>query len=65
MPLKTSKGGKAMPDGDTGDQKDFIVVGGKRRWFSVPGNDMRFSELQKRVNQERNLAIPERPPESA
>ena len=65
MPVKTSIGGNAMPDEDTGEQKDFIVVGGKRRWFSVPGNDVRFSELQKRVNQERNLAIPERPPESA
>ena len=65
MPIKTAKGGKAMPDGDTGEQRDFIVVGGKRRWFSVPGSDLRFNELQKRVNQERNLAIPDRPPESA
>ena len=54
-----------MPDRDSGEQKDFIVVGGKRRWFSVPGNDVRFSELQKRVNQERNLAIPERPTDLA
>ena len=39
--------------------KDFIVVGGKRRWFSVPDKDERFTELQQRVIQERDLAIPE------
>ena len=43
--------------------RNFIVVGGKRRWFSVPDKDERFSELQQRVIQERDLAIPERPSE--
>ena len=45
------------------NSKNFIVVGGRRRWFSVPDKDERFSELQQRVIQERDLAIPERPPE--
>ena len=52
-----------MASGESTDSKDFIVVGGRRRWFSVPVKDERFSELQQRVIQERNLAIPERPPE--
>ena len=43
--------------------KDFIVVGGRRRWFSVADKDERFNGLQQRVTQERELAIPERPPE--
>ena len=43
--------------------KEFIVVGGRRRWFSVAGKDERFNGLQQRVTQERELAIPERPPE--
>ncbi|WP_170953515.1 hypothetical protein [Synechococcus sp. UW179A] len=43
--------------------RDFIVVGGRRRWFSVPDKDERFSELQQRVTQERDLAIPECPSE--
>ena len=46
------------------DPKDFIVVGGRRRWFSIPGKDERFSDLQHRVSQERDLAIPDRPPEN-
>lgn len=54
-----------MPDEKSSEENNFIVVGGKRRWFSVPSRDVRFSELQKRVNKERNLAIPECPPESA
>ena len=52
-----------MASGESTDFKDFIVVGGRRRWFSVPDKDERFSELQQRVIQERDLAIPERPPE--
>ena len=52
-----------MSEAISGDQSDFIVVGGKRRWFSIPGKDERFSRLQRRVNRERDLAIPERPPE--
>ena len=52
-----------MANKETAKPKDFIVVGGRRRWFSVPDKDERFSELQQRVIQERDLAIPERPPE--
>ena len=65
MPAEAFEGGKTMPDQKSSDENNFIVVGGKRRWFSVPSRDVRFSELQKRVNKERNLAIPECPPESA
>lgn len=50
-----------MANEESAIHRDFIVVGGKRRWFSVPGKDDRFSELQQRVTQERHLAIPERP----
>ena len=52
-----------MANEESTTSKDFIVVGGKRRWFSVPDKDDRFSELQQRVTQERDLAIPERPSE--
>ena len=52
-----------MANEESTSSKNFIVVGGKRRWFSVPDQDERFSELQQRVIQERDLAIPERPPE--
>ena len=52
-----------MANEESTTSKDFIVVGGRRRWFSVPDKDERFSELQQRVIQERDLAIPERPPE--
>ena len=47
------------------DQDDFIVVGGKRRWFSIPGSDQRIDDLQQRIKQERSLVIPDRPSESA
>ena len=63
MPASDSKGAKPMASSESSDSKDFIVVGGRRRWFSVPDKDERFSELQQRVIQERDLAIPERPPE--
>ena len=63
MPASDSKGAKPMASGESTDSQDFIVVGGRRRWFSVPVKDERFSELQQRVIQERDLAIPERPPE--
>ena len=63
MPASDIKGAKPMASGESTDFKDFIVVGGRRRWFSVPDKDERFSELQQRVIQERDLAIPERPPE--
>ena len=43
--------------------RDFIVVGGRRRWFSVLDRNNRFSQLQQRIILERDLAIPERPPE--
>ena len=52
-----------MANEETAKSKDFIVVGGRRRWFSVLDRDERFSELQQRVMQERDLSIPERPPE--
>ena len=63
MPVSDSKGAKFMANEECTNFKDFIVVGGRRRWFSVPDKDERFSELQRRVIQERDLAIPERPPE--
>lgn len=62
-PASDSKGAKSMANEESTNSKDFIVVGGRRRWFSVPDKDERFSELQQRVIQERDLAIPERPPE--
>ena len=62
--MKAAKGTKAMPEESTNDQKDFIVVGGKRRWFSVSDSDDRFNGLHKRVSQERNLSIPDRPTEN-
>ena len=52
-----------MANEESAKTKDFIVVGGRRRWFSVLDRDERFSELQQRVMQERDLSIPERPPE--
>ena len=33
-----------MANEESTNSKDFIVVGGKRRWFSVPDKDERFSE---------------------
>jgi len=62
-PASVSKGANSMANEETAKSKDFIVVGGKRRWFSVLDRDERFSELQQRVMQERDLSIPERPPE--
>ena len=59
MPAVDSKGAKFMAYKKSTKSKDFIVVGGKRRWFSVPEKDERFTELQQRVIQERDLAIPE------
>ena len=56
---------KSMANETPTSPKDFIVVGGKRRWFSVLDKEERFSCLQQRVTQERSLAIPERPPELA
>ncbi|KZR85293.1 hypothetical protein MITS9509_02377 [Synechococcus sp. MIT S9509] len=50
-----------MTNEESTSSRDFIVVGGRRRWFSVPSRDERFNELQQRVAQERDLAIPERP----
>ena len=52
-----------MANEECTNSKDFIVVSGKRRWFSVLDKDERFNGLQQRVIQERDLAIPERPPE--
>ena len=63
MPAADSKGAKLMANEESTKSRDFIVVGGRRRWFSVPDKDERFTELQQRVIQERDLAIPERPPE--
>ena len=63
MPASDIKGAKAMANEDSSNPQNFIVVGGRRRWFSVPDKDERFSELQQRVIQERDLAIPERPSE--
>ena len=54
-----------MPNEQRKDQDDFIVVGGKRRWFSIPGSDQRIDDLQQRIKQERSLVIPDRPSESA
>ena len=62
-PASVSKGANSMANEETAKSKDFIVVGGRRRWFSVLDRDERFSELQQRVMQERDLSIPERPPE--
>jgi len=63
MPASDIEGAKSMANEDSSNSQDFIVVGGRRRWFSVPDKDERFSELQQRVIQERDLAIPERPSE--
>ncbi len=63
MPASDIKGAKPMANKNSSNSQDFIVVGGRRRWFSVPDKDERFSELQQRVIQERDLAIPERPSE--
>ena len=63
MPASDIQGAKPMANEDSSNSQDFIVVGGRRRWFSVPDKDERFSELQQRVIQERDLAIPERPSE--
>tara|TARA_B100000073_G_scaffold265721_1_gene225335 strand:- start:1022 stop:1237 length:216 start_codon:yes stop_codon:yes gene_type:complete len=63
VPESDIKGAKPMANEESTNSRDFIVVGGRRRWFSVPDKDERFSELQQRVIQERDLAIPERPPE--
>tara|TARA_B100000902_G_scaffold361925_1_gene379788 strand:+ start:739 stop:903 length:165 start_codon:yes stop_codon:yes gene_type:complete len=52
-----------MTNEEITNSKDFIVVGGRRRWFSVLDKDERISELQQRGIQERDFAIPERPPE--
>ena len=54
-----------MPNEQRKVQDDFIVVGGKRRWFSIPGNDQRIDDLQQRIKQERSLVIPDRPSETA
>ena len=54
-----------MPNEQRKGQDDFIVVGGKRRWFSIPGSDQRIDDLQQRIKQERSLVIPDRPSESA
>tara|TARA_B100000073_G_scaffold190716_1_gene157850 strand:+ start:375 stop:581 length:207 start_codon:yes stop_codon:yes gene_type:complete len=62
-PPQSAKELSPMANEETAKSKDFIVVGGRRRWFSVLDRDERFSELQQRVMQERDLSIPERPPE--
>ena len=54
-----------MPNEQRKIQDDFIVVGGKRRWFSIPGNDQRIDDLQQRIKQERSLVSPDRPSETA
>ena len=54
-----------MPNEQRKVQDDFIVVGGKRRWFSIPGNDQRIDDLQQRIKQERSLVMPDRPSETA
>ena len=64
-PISSWKGAETMPNEQRKDQDDFIVVGGKRRWFSIPGSDQRIDDLQQRIKQERSLVIPDRPSESA
>ena len=53
-----------MPDKDIEQGKDFIVVGGRRRWFTVPGKDERFTRLQRQLSHQRKITIPERPSEA-
>lgn len=54
-----------MPREETKSHDNFIVVAGKRRWFSIPGRDENLTGLQKRIDQERRLSIPDRPSEMA
>lgn len=63
MPALDSKGVKSMANEESSSPKDFIVVGGKRRWFSIPVKDDLFSELQQRVIRNRDLSVPECPPD--
>ena len=63
MPATARRDAKPMASEKMTNPKEFIVVGGRRRWFSVLDKDERFNGLQRRVTQERELAIPEQPPE--
>ena len=53
-----------MADKDIEQGKDFIVVGGRRRWFTVPGKDDRFTRLQRQLSHQRKITIPEGPSEA-